>query len=111
MKPRTPRKVIQEVSAKSGEVDSRQIVAQANHPTLLLNAPGAYGAPGTPPVLPRENAMGTAKALANARYVQVSGNHLTDNPWRKRNKSGRGNNTLCWGLRSRRTSCTAAILH
>ena len=77
VKPRTPRKVIQEVSTKSGEVDWRQIVSQVKHPTLLLNAPGAYGAPGAPPVLPDEYAMETAKALANGQYARAPGNHLT----------------------------------
>ena len=77
VKPRTPRRVIQEVSAKSGEVDWHQILTQVKHPTLLLNAPGAYGAPGTPPVLPYENAIETARALANGGYVRVPGNHLT----------------------------------
>ncbi len=77
VKPRTPRKVIQEVSAKSGEVDWCHIVSQVKHPTLLLNAPGAYGAPGTPPVLPCEYAMETARLLPSGKYVKVPGNHLT----------------------------------
>ena len=77
VKPRTPRKVIQEVSAKSGEEDWRRIATQVEHPTLLLNAPGAYGVPGTPPVLPREYAMETARLLANGKYVELPGNHLT----------------------------------
>ena len=33
--------------------------------------------PRTPPVLPSKNAMETAKALPNGRYVRVPGNHLT----------------------------------
>ena len=77
VKPHTPRKVIREVSARTEEMDWRQIVAQVKHPTLLLNAPGAYGAPGAPPVLPRENAMETARLLSNGKYVKVPGNHLT----------------------------------
>ena len=77
VKPRTPRKVIQKVSVESGKENWHQILAQVKHPTLLLNAPGAYGAPGTPPVLPYENAIETARALANGQYVRVPGNHLT----------------------------------
>lgn len=77
VKPRTPRKVIQEASAKSDEVDWCQLVAQVEHPTLLLNAPGAYGAPGTPPVLPCEYASETARLLTDGKYVKVPGNHLT----------------------------------
>ena len=33
--------------------------------------------PRTPPVLPSKNALETAKALPNGRYVRVLGNHLT----------------------------------
>ena len=95
MKPRTPRKAIQEVSAKSGEVDWRQIVTQANHPTLLLNAPGAYGALGTPSVLPSKNALETARLLTNGQYVKVPGNHLTMILGENATKGGRRNNTLC----------------
>ena len=42
--------------------------------------------PRTPPVLPSKNAMETAKALPNGRYVRVPRQPSDDDPWRKRNK-------------------------
>jgi pimeloyl-ACP methyl ester carboxylesterase len=53
------------------------IVARAVQPALLVNAPGAYGPPGTPALVPEENARETAQALHHGRYVRVPGNHLT----------------------------------
>jgi hypothetical protein len=44
---------------------------------LLLNAGEAYGPPGSPPLVPPEHAITTAKAFRNCRYVAVPGNHLT----------------------------------
>ena len=46
-------------------------------PALLINAPGGYGPPGTPAVLPEENARKTADDLADCRYVKIPGNHMT----------------------------------
>jgi pimeloyl-ACP methyl ester carboxylesterase len=53
------------------------ILAKVKQPVLLLNAQGPYGPPGAPPFLPRDQAMATVVALANARYVAVSGDHIT----------------------------------
>jgi pimeloyl-ACP methyl ester carboxylesterase len=52
-------------------------IAAIQQPVILLNAPGPYGPAGTPPVLPRENAQATVAALADARYVEIPGNHVT----------------------------------
>lgn len=52
-------------------------LAAIRQPMLLLNALGAYGPPGTPPVLPREQALETIAAVADGRYVEVPGNHMT----------------------------------
>jgi pimeloyl-ACP methyl ester carboxylesterase len=52
-------------------------IAAIQQPVLLLNAPGPYGPVGTPPLLPRENALATVKALTNAHYVEIPGNHVT----------------------------------
>ena len=54
-----------------------EIAARVRQPVLLINAPGGYGPPGTPPVLPRELARKTVGRLANGHYVEVSGNHMT----------------------------------
>lgn len=55
----------------------RQILAKVQQPTLMLHAPGSYGAPGTPPVMPPAEAEATVNALPNCRYRAVPGNHMT----------------------------------
>ena len=52
-------------------------LTKIKQPTLLLNALGSFGLPGAPPLLPREQAMETVNALANCRYAEVPGNHIT----------------------------------
>jgi pimeloyl-ACP methyl ester carboxylesterase len=52
-------------------------VAQVQAPAVLINAPGPYGPPGTPPVISAEQAQETVQRLPACRYVQVPGNHLT----------------------------------
>ena len=54
-----------------------QIFARVQQPTLMLHAPGAYGAPGSPPVVPLAQAEETVNALPNCRYKAVPGNHMT----------------------------------
>jgi len=53
------------------------LVASVAHPVLLLNAAGAYGPPGAPPLVPPEHAMTTAESFRDCLYVPVPGNHLT----------------------------------
>jgi hypothetical protein len=53
------------------------LVQHAKQPTLFLNALGAYGPPGTPPLIDEITARATARAFPNARYVLVPGNHIT----------------------------------
>ncbi|MCP3871064.1 MAG: alpha/beta hydrolase [Gammaproteobacteria bacterium] len=48
-----------------------------SQPTLLLNAPGSFGLPGAPPLLPREQAMETVDLLVDGHYSEVPGNHMT----------------------------------
>lgn len=64
-----------------------QHIAKIQQPALLLNATGAYGPPGTPPVLPPAQAQAAAKTLAAGRYLEIPGNH-----W-----------TMLFGLNARRT--------
>jgi pimeloyl-ACP methyl ester carboxylesterase len=54
-----------------------QHLAKIKQPAILLNALGGYGPPGTPPVLPYEQAQETVRALKDCRYVEIPGNHLT----------------------------------
>ena len=53
------------------------LVRSVRQPTLLLNAVGAYGPPGTPALVEPEYAKATASAFQNVRYVVVPGNHMT----------------------------------
>ena len=46
-------------------------------PGILINATGAYGAKGAPPLLPKDLALETVQNLPNCRYQEVSGNHQT----------------------------------
>jgi pimeloyl-ACP methyl ester carboxylesterase len=52
-------------------------VQQVVAPTLMLNATGAFGPPGTPPLFDEIVTRATARAFTNARYVEVPGNHIT----------------------------------
>lgn len=54
-----------------------ELVASVRQPTLLLNAQGAYGPPGTPPLVEPEYAKRTAAVFPNVRYALVPGNHMT----------------------------------
>jgi pimeloyl-ACP methyl ester carboxylesterase len=54
-----------------------QHLALIRQPALLLNSLGAYGLAGAPPLLPLEQAQATVKALADCRYVEIPGNHMT----------------------------------
>lgn len=53
------------------------LVQHARQPTLFLSALGAYGVPGTPPLIDEITAKATARAFPNAKYVLVPGNHIT----------------------------------
>lgn len=52
-------------------------VQQVRQPTLLYNAVGEFGPPGTPPLFDEVTARATARAFPNARYEVVPGNHIT----------------------------------
>ena len=46
-------------------------------PVLVLNALGAFGPPGSLPLMDETHTRATARAFADARYIVVPGNHLT----------------------------------
>jgi pimeloyl-ACP methyl ester carboxylesterase len=52
-------------------------VQHVRQPTLLLNAVGGYGPPGSPALIDDISAVATARAFPDARYVVVPGNHIT----------------------------------
>jgi pimeloyl-ACP methyl ester carboxylesterase len=77
VKPRSrPEAIIEAVENALAE-DWAQLLSAVRQPVLLLNAPGSFGPPGTPPVLPREQAMDTVNMLSEGRYVEIPGNHMT----------------------------------
>ena len=52
-------------------------LAAVQHPVVLINATGAYGPQGAPPILSAEAAQETVALLSHGRYEQVAGNHIT----------------------------------
>lgn len=68
---------IAEAVDKALEEPWNKIFDRVQQPTIMLHAMGAFGAPGTMPVLPPEQALETVNALPNCRYQTVPGNHMT----------------------------------
>jgi len=68
---------IAEAIDKAEQEDWIEHAARIRQPALLLHARGAYGFPGTPPIVPLEQAMAMAATLADCRYVEIPGNHMT----------------------------------
>ena len=52
-------------------------VQHVKAPVLMLNALGAFGPPGTPPLFDELVTRATTRAFPDARYVVVPGNHIT----------------------------------
>ncbi|MCQ3931226.1 MAG: alpha/beta hydrolase [Chloroflexi bacterium] len=71
------REGILEATDKALEEPYSEYVSRIDKPAILLNALGAYGPEGTPPVLPYEQAQETVQAIKNCRYVEIPGNHIT----------------------------------
>lgn len=57
--------------------DWDSLVRSIHQPVLLFNATEGYGPPGSPPLVPPDLAMRTAKAFPNCKYVPIAANHLT----------------------------------
>jgi pimeloyl-ACP methyl ester carboxylesterase len=57
--------------------DWEGIIGRIHCPTLLINATGPYGPPGTPPILSEAQARETVDRVSSAQYVHVPGNHVT----------------------------------
>lgn len=72
-----------DASAVAETIDMQFVEPWADHitaiqqPVLLINAPGAYGPPGTPAVLPEETGREAAAQFSHGTYVKVPGNHIT----------------------------------
>jgi pimeloyl-ACP methyl ester carboxylesterase len=59
------------------EVDWVDLLGEIKKPVILINGTGAFGPPGTPPLLSEMGAMETVILLTDCRYVPVSGHHIT----------------------------------
>lgn len=68
---------IAEAAEKGLDVDWPALLAQVQQPVLMLHAPGPYGPPGAPAIVPLEKAQETLTLLPNHTYVQLPGNHMT----------------------------------
>ena len=75
--PRSPPNAIEQAGRSLGTEPWKDILASIRQRALLLNATGAYGVPGTPPLLPAELAQEAAGLLTDCGYVHVPGNHMT----------------------------------
>ncbi|MCW8889774.1 MAG: alpha/beta hydrolase [Sedimenticola sp.] len=71
-----PEAIVEAVEHVLAE-DWQSKLATIRQPALLLNATGAYGLPGAPPLLPAKQAKATASALPLGQYAEVPGNHIT----------------------------------
>ena len=60
-----------------GAVPWTEVVASVTQPAILINSTGAYGPPGSPPLVGEANARAMASTFPNCRYLQAPGNHMT----------------------------------
>ena len=75
--PRSPRTAIEQAVDAVLAEPWEEHLPHIRHPLLLINGPAAFGPPGTPPVLPPDQAMATVKAVECGSYLRVPGNHMT----------------------------------
>ena len=68
---------IAQAMQQSAQEPWRDLVARVPHQVLLLNALGAYGPPGAPPLITELQARETAALFRHGRYAAVPGNHVT----------------------------------
>jgi pimeloyl-ACP methyl ester carboxylesterase len=59
------------------DVNWLDVVRRIAQPVLFLRAPGAYGPPGSPPIVSAEQGRLTVDNLRNGRLVDIPGNHMT----------------------------------
>ena len=71
-----PEHIMQAVEATL-EPDWPDLVSRIRQPTLLLRATDGFGPPGSPPILPADQAARTLARLQNGRLVELEGNHFT----------------------------------
>ncbi len=75
--PRISPDTIVEIRNRQVEINWVDIFQKIKQPVLLVNAPGPYGYPDAPALMPVELAQRTIGLLAHGRRVEVPGNHVT----------------------------------
>ncbi|MBI3654009.1 MAG: alpha/beta fold hydrolase [Acidobacteria bacterium] len=68
---------IMEVLEQASAEDWLSHLAKIPHPAILLRGTDGFGLTGAPPVVPVENAQQTVARLADCRYAEIPGNHMT----------------------------------
>ena len=71
-----PEHILQAVEATL-EPDWPDLVSRMRQPTLLLRATDPFGPPGSPPILPADQAARTLARLPDGHLVELEGNHFT----------------------------------
>jgi pimeloyl-ACP methyl ester carboxylesterase len=77
VRPRTTLGTIQHCLEQGRREDWAALIARAKAPALVLHASGAFGPPGSPPLVLRAQADDLVASLPDARLVEMPGNHLT----------------------------------
>jgi len=77
VRPRTPRALIEQCIRLGAAEDWSAVVARARAPALVVRGAAGLGPPGTRPLVRAEAALALVAQLADARYVEVPGNHFT----------------------------------
>jgi pimeloyl-ACP methyl ester carboxylesterase len=68
---------IAEAIDRAGAENWSAHLALIRQPAILLHALGPYGPVGTPPIVLLKQAQATVEAMADCRYIEVPGNHIT----------------------------------
>jgi len=77
VRPRTRLRTIEQCLTLGRREDWRGLITRATAPALVLHASGAFGPPGSPPLILQAQADDLVAALPDARLVEVPGNHMT----------------------------------
>ena len=77
VRPRCRPEQIRQAVEGTLALDWPEIASRVECPTLLLRTVGAYGPPGSPPIMDEEGARRTLAQLRRGRLLEVPGNHVT----------------------------------
>ena len=75
--PRSRYENIAEAMDRISEVDWKAVVSGIRQPALLFRAPQGMSGEGSSPLLRVDTARATVDSMANCRYAELAGNHMT----------------------------------